>query len=329
MIDLSQGTPVDPTPQAIQIALQSASNAPGYPLTTGSEELRGAIKKYCRDILGAQGDFDVLPTIGSKELVASLAYLLQRSKVFIPKIAYPTYKVGALLAHAQITEVDINPQSWPASDEKTLIWVNTPSNPTGYVHTIEEMEAALAKRASGALLVSDECYFSFPDSKNPISFLSAAQGDFTRLITVHSLSKRSNIAGYRSAFIAGDPELIGELLQLRKHAGEIMPAPIQRATVTALADEEHVRQQAERYRVRRSRAIPALIKAGFKIEHSQAGLYIWCSNGFSDWEQVSWFSERGIIVTPGSFYGEQGAKNIRIAITATDQNITKFIERIS
>lgn len=326
-IDLSQGTPVDPTPDFIQRALQEASNAPGYPVTTGSPELRAAITTYCRDVLGAVGDFDVLPVIGSKEFVAWLPFMLRSKKVLIPEIAYPTYRVGAIIAGAEIEEVGIDATQWK-SRPGDLIWVNTPSNPTGRVHSVDEITAALAHRSSGAIVAVDECYFSFGDSKKPVSTLYVAGGDNKNLLSVHSLSKRSNLAGYRGAFVAGDPILISRLLELRKHAGMMVPAPMQHAVAVALGDEAHVVQQAKVYAQRRKRLAPALAKTGFSIDLSEAGLYIWCSNGGEDWSQVSWFAERGIIVTPGNFYGKGGARHIRIALTATDAKIDEAIARI-
>ena len=261
--------------------------------------------------------------------MAWLPFLLRARHVVIPEIAYPTYRVGALLAGAKITEVDVDATRWPSFDSETLIWLNTPSNPTGRVHDETELQAALVHRTSGAVIASDECYFSFPDSKEPISTLRIAGGDNRNLLVVHSLSKRSNMAGYRGSFIAGDRELIARLLEIRKHAGMMMPAPIQHATAIALKDEEHVREQARRYAHRRSLLRPVLERLGFTIENSEAGLYIWCSNGKSDWEQVSWFAERGVIVTPGRFYGESGEKFIRIALTASDLDVQRVIERIS
>lgn len=297
-------------------------------MTTGSPELREAIRRYCIDRLGASGEFDVLPTMGSKELVAWLPFLLRSKDVIIPKIAYPTYRVGGLLAGARITEVDIDATSWPRLDSETLVWINTPSNPTGRVHDRDEIASVLDHRATGAVIASDECYFSFPDGKRPISTLEVAAGDNRNLLVVHSLSKRSNIAGYRGAFIAGDSALIARLLEIRKHAGMMMPAPIQKASAIALGDEEHVHQQAARYAARRQMLRPELEARGFRIEHSEAGLYLWCSDGRSDWEQVSWFAERGVIVTPGRFYGEAGERHIRIALTATDEAIKSVVERI-
>lgn len=305
-------------------------------MTTGSAELRDALKKYCVDLLGASGEFDVLPTIGSKEFVAWLPFLLRSEKVLIPKIAYPTYRVGGLLASADVIEVDIDAQSWGselglkpgAKLDGTLIWVNTPSNPTGRVHSRDEMAKALEFRGRGAVVAVDECYLPFADSKKPISTLQVAAGDNRNLLVVHSLSKRSNLAGYRGAFVAGDRELIARLLEVRKHAGMMVPAPIQHASAIALGDEEHVRQQAMRYAARRKKLMPALAAKGFVTEFSEAGLYIWCSDGRSDWQQVEWFAERGIIVTPGNFYGKDGALHIRMALTATDERIDEAISRI-
>lgn len=326
-IDLSQGTPVDPTPDFIQKALQEASNAPGYPVTTGSPELRRAIITYCRDQLGAAGEFDVLPVIGSKEFVAWLPFMLRSKKVLIPEIAYPTYRVGAIIAGAEIKEVGIDATKWN-TDSGDLIWVNTPSNPTGRVHSADEITAALAHRSRGAIVAVDECYFSFGDSKKPISTFQLARGDNKNFLTVHSLSKRSNLAGYRGAFVAGDPALISRLLELRKHAGMMAPAPVQHAVAVALGDEVHVQEQAMVYAARRKRLAPALTSKGFAVDFSDAGLYIWCSNGEEDWAQVAWFAERGILVTPGNFYGKGGARHIRIALTATDAKIDEAIERI-
>lgn len=326
-IDLSQGTPVDPTPDFIQRALQEASNTPGYPVTTGSAELRSAIASYCREVLGAQGDFDVLPVIGSKEFVAWLPFMLRSKRVLIPEIAYPTYRVGAIIAGSHVEEVGIEATTWN-SQPGDLIWVNTPSNPTGRVHSVDEIKKALEHRSVGAIVAIDECYFSFGDAKKPISTFSLTEGNNRNFLTVHSLSKRSNLAGYRGAFVAGDPDLISRLLEIRKHAGMMAPAPVQHAVSVALGDEAHVEKQAKLYAQRRRRLTPALARKGFRVDHSEAGLYIWCSNGAEDWAQVAWFADRGILVTPGNFYGKGGASHIRIALTATDSKVDEAIERI-
>lgn len=321
-IDLSQGTPVDPTPQFIQEALSKASNSPGYPLTAGSVQLRDAIKNWAISNLGARGEFDVLPVIGSKEFVALLPTFLQSKKVLYPKIAYPTYVVGTLIASAQPISVDIDAASWPAAD---LAWINSPANPTGQVHSDEQILNAITwARKNSAVLASDECYLSF--STTAKSILALANGDNNGLLAVHSLSKRSNMAGYRAAFVIGDVKLIDQIRQIRKHAGLMVPQPIQQAMITALSDNQHAKEQALCYEKRREKLINALIPLGFTIQHSQAGLYIWCSRNEDCYKTVEWFANLGILVTPGAFYGSSDF--VRIALTATDQNIDKVVERV-
>ncbi len=327
IIDLSQGTPVDPTPEFIQKEFAAASNAPGYPVTIGTPELRAAMRVWASQVLGATGDFDVLPTIGSKELVAWLPTILQSKVVLYPEIAYPTYLVGAMIASAEALAVDIDAKDWPAAQ---LAWINSPSNPTGRVHSEAELSEVIAySRRTGTVIASDECYISFPDSKSATSILKLAAGDNQNLLAVHSLSKRSNLAGYRAGLIVGDPSLIAKIRELRKHAGMMVPLPVQRAMVVALADETHVALQAERYRARRALLQPVLEAAGFKVEYTEAGLYIWCTRGESDWESVSWLAQFGILATPGHFYGASGSSHIRVALTATDEAIRAAAQRIS
>jgi succinyldiaminopimelate transaminase len=319
---------VDPTPEFIQSALRENANSPSYPVTTGSPDLRAALKRYCVEILGATGDFDVLPTIGSKEIVGLLPFLLGAKKIVIPEIAYPTYKVGGILAGAEVQEVDIDAATWP-HEGIDLAWINSPSNPTGRVHSDAELLAAIDwSRKAGAVLASDECYLSFPDSKQGRSVLTLTGGENENILAVHSLSKRSNMAGYRGSFIAGDSSLVAQLLEVRKHMGMMVPLPIQKAVTVALSDESHVREQANRYKNRRKVLIDALQSLGFTIEFSEAGLYIWCTRGEEDWSTVRWFAERGVLVTPGHFYGDKGARHVRIALTATDAKIAEAVSRL-
>ena len=321
-IDLSQGTPVDPTPTFIQEALTKASNSPSYPLTAGSSQLKDAIRAWATLNLGATGEFDVLPVIGSKEFVALLPTFLQSKTVLYPKIAYPTYLVGALMASAKAIPVEIDAKSWPIAD---LAWINSPSNPTGQVQSDSEILATINwARNNGSVIASDECYLSF--SKEAKSILSLTGGNNEGILAVHSLSKRSNLAGYRAAFVIGDSKLIDQVRQIRKHAGLIVPLPVQQAMIAALSDNNHAIEQAERYEKRRIKLITALSKAGFTIEHSQAGLYIWCSKNEDCYKTVDWFANLGVLVTPGSFYGSE--KFIRIALTATDESIDLVVERI-
>ena len=325
-IDLSVGTPVDATPEFIQEAFKAASNSPSYPVTVGTPELREAITEWAKKTLGATGEFGVLPLIGSKEFVAWLPTFIEAQSVLYPDVAYPTYLVGALLAQAEATAVSLDAKSWPQAD---MAWVNSPSNPTGRVHSESEFRAAIEwSRKHKSVLVSDECYLEFGDSTKPTSILQYTGGDNKNILAVHSLSKRSSMAGYRAAFIVGDPTLIAAILEVRKHAGMMVPLPVQRAMVAALSDDIHVAAQRERYNSRRAALIPALKAAGFTVEHSNAGLYIWATRNENCWDSVAWLAELGIIATPGIFYGDLGASHIRIALTATDQQINSAAARI-
>ena len=289
--------------------------------------MRDAIKKWTSNRLGVTGDFDVLPLIGSKEFVAWLPTFLQSKKVLFPKVAYPTYNVGAIIAGAEPHAVDIDARSWPDSD---LAWINSPSNPTGRVHTESELRAAINySRSHNAPLVSDECYLEFGDKSQPSSILSFTDGDNSNILAVQSLSKRSSMAGYRGAFVVGDPALIKKILEIRKHAGMMVPLPIQHAMIAALSDDAHVQEQRARYNQRRKTLAPALECIGFKIEHSEAGLYIWCTRGEDSWKSVEALAQLGILVTPGIFYGSDGAQHVRIAMTATDDAIADAAARIS
>ena len=326
IVDLSVGTPVDPTPEFIQAVVRESTNAPGYPLTAGTPELRQAIREWAIHRVGASGEFDVLPLIGSKEFVAWLPTFLEADRVLYPEIAYPTYSVGAILASATGTPVSIDPATWPVAD---LAWINSPSNPTGRVHSDEELKAVINwARQSNCVVASDECYLEFGDGVQPVSILSLTGGDNTNILAVHSLSKRSSMAGYRAGFVIGDADLIARLREVRKHAGMIVSSPIQKAMITALSDEVHVSEQRQRYNSRRNRLAPALQKVGFEIEGSRAGLYIWCTRREPDWDSISWLAELGILATPGYFYGAKGKQHIRIALTATDANIDEAVTRL-
>jgi succinyldiaminopimelate transaminase len=326
IIDLSQGTPVDPTPDFIQQAFRDASNSPSYPFTAGTPELRAAIKNWATQRLGATGDFDVLPVIGSKELVAWLPTLIEATKVLIPEIAYPTYHVGALLAGAQSIPVPIDAASWPKAD---LAWLNSPSNPTGRVHSAQEIKTCIDwSRNNNSILISDECYLEFDHTAHSLSVLSQTGGDNRNILAVHSLSKRSSMAGYRAAFMIGDSQLIARIREIRKHAGMIVPLPVQKAMTVALSDDEHVTQQRDRYNARKDAMRPALVSNGFTIEYSDSGLYLWCTRNEDAWKSVEWMANLGILVTPGSFYGQAGAQHIRVAMTATDAQIAEAVIRL-
>jgi succinyldiaminopimelate transaminase len=246
--------------------------------------------------------------------------------VIYPKVAYPTYQVGAILAQSQEIAVDIDADQWPHAD---LAWVNSPSNPTGRVHTEAEFRAVIAwSRKNNSVVISDECYLEFGDSVTPTSIFASADGDNTNLLAVHSLSKRSCLAGYRAAFLVGDPQLIAQIREVRKHAGMMVALPVQKAMTVALADDGHVETQRKRYNSRRASLKPALIAAGFTVDESAAGLYLWCTRQEDSWQSVDWLASLGILATPGSFYGSDGSQHIRIALTATDEAIADASSRI-
>lgn len=325
IIDLSVGTPVDPTPDFIQHALIDSANSPSYPVTMGTPELRAAITTWAKEKLGATGDFGVLPLIGSKEFVAWLPTLLTSESVLYPDVAYPTYLVGAMLAKVKSTAVGIDASQWPQAD---LAWVNSPSNPTGRVHSESEFKGAIEwARTTGGVVVSDECYLEFGKNVTPSSILAHTGGDNKNILAVHSLSKRSNLAGYRAAFVVGDTALIAQILEVRKHAGMMVPLPVQKAMIAALSDSQHVADQRARYNARKDALIPALAAAGFTIDFSDAGLYLWATRNEDCWESVAWLAKIGILATPGSFYGD--STHIRIAMTATDAQINEAAARIS
>ncbi|GMA30584.1 succinyldiaminopimelate transaminase [Litorihabitans aurantiacus] len=372
LCDLSIGTPVDPTPDVVRDALAAASDAHGYPTVAGTRELRAAVADF---LMRRRGSVEltpeaVLPTIGSKELVALLPSQLGLGPgdvVVIPTAAYPTYEVGARLAGAQVVASD-DPGQWAGREEVALVWLNSPSNPTGEVMSAERMAAVVrAAREVGAVVASDECYALLPwvapwtdpapQGGGVPSILDARVngGDLRGLLAVHSLSKQSNLAGYRAAFAAGDATLVDELLQQRRHLGMMLPWPVQQAMVAALGDDAHVEAQVERYRARREVLLGALLRAGFEVDHSEAGLYLWVRAGERDgaapvsegskgtattdatdgddeapcWALMRWFAERGVVAGPGVFYGAAAAGHVRLSLTASDERIAAAASRLT
>jgi succinyldiaminopimelate transaminase len=332
--DLSIGAPVDPVPAVIAEALASASNSPGYPPTKGTPSLRAAAARWLARRHGVAADPDaVLPVIGTKELIASLPALLgcgPASAVSFPELAYPTYDIGARLAGAQAVATD-EPEAASAPPVR-LAWINSPSNPTGQVLAPARMRAMVGwARTTGAVLASDECYIDLGFDAVPVSLLhpDVCGPSHDGLLAVYSLSKRSNLAGYRAGFVTGDPGLVASLLEVRKHAGMIVPAPVQAAMTAALNDDDHADKQHARYARRREVLRPALEQAGWLVSHSQAGLYLWAAHPAHDcWESVKVLSEIGILVSPGEFYGPAGARHIRVAVTATDERIAAAAARL-
>ncbi|WP_035009742.1 succinyldiaminopimelate transaminase [Corynebacterium jeikeium] len=336
IVDLSVGTPVDPVSPAIQLALTESAAEPGYPQTKGTPELREAIVGAMErrfQVRGLDADTQVLPVIGTKEAIAWMPTLLgigAGHTVVIPELAYPTYEVSARLAGADVLRSDsllkLGPQT-PA-----LIYLNSPANPHGQVLGVDHLRKFVEfARERGTIIVSDECYLGLGwGEERPVSILDpeVCGGDFTNLIAVHSLSKTSNLASYRAGWLAGDGELIQELLGIRRHAGLMNPGPIQSAMVAALVEDGHEILQKQLYRHRRDLLQAALLEAGFDIEYSDGGLYLWATQGRDGRETVAELADKGILVAPGDFYGPKGKNFVRVGLTATDERIEAAARRL-
>ncbi|HVX45700.1 MAG TPA: succinyldiaminopimelate transaminase [Mycobacteriales bacterium] len=333
IVDLSIGTPVDPTPEVVQRALRAAADAPGYPSTAGTAQLRAVlIDWYARAHGVAIAPDAVLPLVGSKELVALLPSLLgigAGDTVVFPELAYPTYDVGVRLAGATGLRADSLTAIGPVRPR--LLWLNSPANPNGKVLPAAHLAKVVAwARERGTVVVNDECYLDLGWDAEPVSILhpEVCGDSHEGVLAVHSLSKRSNLAGYRAAFLAGDPALVAQLLEVRRHAGLIVPMPVQQAMVAAYSDDAHAQEQKQRYAARRSILASALQAAGFTIEESAGGLYLWVTRGEDCWETVSWLAALGILAAPGSFYGPAGGRHVRVALTATDERVAAAAERL-
>lgn len=350
-VDLSIGTPVDPTPALIRDALASAADAHGYPTTHGTEALRTAVADWFARRRGVPGldPQAVIPTVGSKEFIAWLPTLLGLGAgdvVVFPATAYPTYAIGAQIAGAEAVAAD----TLAELDEDVrarvrLVWTNSPANPTGRVQDAAELKALVDDaRALGAVVCGDECYAelgwdAWEDRTVPcILAPEVSGGDLTGLLSVYSLSKQSNLAGYRAAFAAGDPDLVAALVNTRKHAGMIVPAPVQHAMAVALADDAHVAEQKDRYRARREALLPALRAAGYAVDHSEAGLYLWTRRDGTDpaaaveqdsWDLLGELADLGIVAGPGVFYGAAGHGYVRVALTASDEAVAAAARRLT
>jgi aspartate/methionine/tyrosine aminotransferase len=365
LVDLSMGTPVDPVPGLIREALAGASDAPGYPATWGTPRLRSAAAGWLARAHGVSvPPDDVLPVIGTKEFIAWLPVMLGLGPgdvVLQPELAYPTYDIGARLAGASVLASDsllgagpclppgTTPQNSPITGGATapsppgppeemervgLVWLNSPSNPTGRVLPPSHMRKVVEwARERGAVVASDECYISLGWEADPVSVLHPDVCGPSRdgVLAVHSLSKRSNLAGYRAGFVTGDPALVASLLALRKQAGMIVPTPVQAAMTAALGDDVHAAEQRKRYAGRRAVLRSAFAAAGWVIDHSEAGLYLWVTHPAHDcWSAAELLAAGGgILVAPGELYGPAGRRHIRVALTATDERVAAAADRLA
>ncbi|HLI55112.1 MAG TPA: pyridoxal phosphate-dependent aminotransferase [Acidimicrobiales bacterium] len=343
VVDMSVGTPGDPPPPEVVAALGLPGDpdgaARGYPTSAGSTELRSAICGWTSRRFGVSLPEDAVAVcVGTKELVATTPQWLklrspERDTVLYPALSYPTYSMGALLA-------GLRPLAVPASEDggmdlssvgeedasrALMVWVNSPGNPAG---NVEDLDAVAAwGRSRGVPVFSDECYAEFTWDGPPRTVLD---GGPDGVVAVHSLSKRSNMAGLRVGWYAGDPDIVSYLREVRKHAGLMVPGPVQRAAVAALADQRHVDDQRARYQARLARARSLLAAIGVDAPAPAGGFYLWAAvPGGDEWAWTSWFAEKGgALVSPGSFYGPAGAGHVRVAVVVGVERIDLVASRL-
>lgn len=344
VVDCSVGNPVDPIPEeALHALATAASGAMQYPPAIGTADLREAAVAWLDRRLGVQCDpAAVLACVGTKELVASLPHLLHlrrpdRDTVFYPAISYPTYAMGAELAGLRAVPVplddawhlDLGRVSDADAARALVLWTNSPSNPTSAVADADTVRASVEwARARGIVLAADECYTEFSGGAPTTALLAGADG----VLALHSLSKRSNMAGFRVGFVAGDPDLVHYLGETRRHAGLMVPTPIQAAAVAALSDDEHVIEQAQRYDERRRFLLPGLEAHGLVHDGGPGRFYLWLrTEGAEDdgWEIAARFAEAGTLVAPGSLYGAAGADHVRLALTQPLDRLELVLERLA
>jgi len=342
IVDLSIGTPVDPTPPTVQEALAAAADAPGYPTVVGTPALREAMVDWFTRRRGVHGltTAGVMATIGSKELVGLLPSLLgigPGDVVVVPAAAYPTYEVGARAAGAEVLATD-DVADWAGNARVRLIWVNSPGNPTGAVASVDRLREVVENaRALGAVVASDECYAELaweePWSSDGVPCVldpRVAGQSHSGLLAAYSLSKQSNLAGYRAGLLAGDTDLMARIILMRRHLGLMLPYPVQAAMAVALGDDAHVAAQREVYRRRRAVLLPALRAAGFTVDHSEAGLYLWARSldGGDCWATLDRLADLGILAGAGEFYGPGSEHHVRFALTAPDDRIAAAAARL-
>ena len=337
-VDLSIGTPVDPPPDVALAALASASGARGYPPSAGTPELRRAAGEWLERRFGLAAAPEALAVcVGTKEFVASLAGFLhlrspERDTVLYPAISYPTYAMGATLAGLRAVAVplvagrlDVAAIEPDDAARALVLWANSPANPTG---ALEDLGAVAAwGRAHGVLVASDECYADFTWA-GPARTILEHGGE--GVLALHSVSKRSNLAGLRAGFYAGDPEVVEYLRALRQHAGLMVAGPVQAAVAAAYGDEAHVEVQRARYLARLERLAGALGAIGVVAPRPAGSFYLWAhAEGLDGWTLAERLAERGgVVVSPGELYGPDGAPYVRVAMVAPDEAIERVARRL-
>lgn len=345
VVDLSVGTPCDPPPEHVVAALSSSDAERGYPPSAGTPQLREAAAEWLSRRFGAEvGDGQVAACVGTKEFVAGLPHLLSlrdpsRDTVLYPAVSYPSYAMGAMLAGCRAVAVPVDDR-WridlaavdPDDARRALcLWVNTPGNPAG---GLDDLGAAAAwGRRHGVPVFSDECYAEFTWTGEPgpsgLPGASILQHGPEGVVAVHSLSKRSNLAGLRVGFVAGDADLVGDLRLLRQHAGLMVPGPAQVAAAVALGDQYHVEVQRVRYRERLERLVALLGTVGIEASTPDGGFYLWVAAPDGDaWGLAEVLAvELGMLVSPGEFYGPDGVGRVRVAAVQPSDRLELLEER--
>ncbi len=350
LVDASVGTPIDPMPEVVLRALaEAAPSAAGYPASIGSLRYRESAAAWIARRFEVDIPADaVMACVGTKELVASLPRALslripERDTVLYPAISYPTYEMGARLAGLRAVPVPLDDR-WSLdlarvdeadADRALVLWVNDPGNPTGTGCSAEDMAEVVSwARARGVIVASDECYaeFTWDEYGAPAAPVTALASGPRDVLAVHSLSKRSNMAGLRAGFVAGDADLVAYLGELRKHSGLMVPAPVQAAAAAALDDDAHVDEQRERYARRRVLAVEGLAAAGLHHNGGTSTFYLWLravEGGEDGWSIARRLADAGLLVAPGDLYGEGGAKHVRVSLTVTDDALERVLGRLA
>lgn len=337
-IDCSIGTPVDAPPDFVLAELARATGARGYPPSAGTSQYREAaavwlLRRFGVEVPASQ----VAACVGTKEFVASLSSYLHlrrpdRDTVLYPAISYPTYAMGATLSGLRAVGVPLSEGGLDLSsidpedaDRALVLWTNSPSNPTGHLDDLGR--AAAWGREHDVLVASDECYADFTWLDGPRTILSHG---LENVLAVHSISKRSNLAGVRAGFYAGDEEIVAYLRLVRQHAGLMVPAPVQSAVALAYGDDAHVEVQRDTYSRRLRIMGDALRAAGVDCPAPEGAFYLWCSReGMDGWELAAWLaSVSGLIVSPGDLYGAAGAAFVRIAMVQPDERLALAAVRL-
>ncbi len=347
VVDLSVGTPCDPPPSVVLRALESSGAERGYPSSVGTTDFRDAASSWIARRFGVDVPApSVAACVGTKEFVATLPQWLRlrhpdRDRVLYPSPSYPTYEMGAVLAGCLPVPVrsdsrgrlDLAGVADRDAERSLMLWLNSPGNPTGGL--VDTASAAAWARDRSIPVFSDECYAEFTWHGSPRTVL---QEGTEGLMAVHSLSKRSNMAGLRSGFYAGDPDLVGYLSEVRKHAGFMMAGPVQAASAAALRDDSHVALQRQRYQERLERFQEILKAIGMQAPSPRGGFYLWAraAGGGGEgletegsWGMVEYLAtEAGVLVAPGEFFGEGGGGHVRVAMVQPIERLDLVARRL-